>query len=257
MTPRPTAADLVCHDRPLRRGAAPLAAVEHAGIRSASIGRDVVENVTYGDRRFDIPSPMPYTRVNASIEPNGPHRSRLSTMRAASAGPIHGNASIVMALAVSRSTRIRAVSRAVCDAVGVVRVSLTRGLTFVFDAPFFDLARTSRTRAIWESSASISAAVATGRASRALTTRATTPRAATAATTASALRSPAVVGIAPKLLARSCCCITAPTHAKRFHAVTASGTPHGNGGIDACHAATGDECNECRPADQHGGNRQE
>jgi hypothetical protein len=192
MTPRPTVADLVCHDRPFRRGAAPLAAVEHAGIRSASIGRDVAENVTYGKRRFDIPSPMPYTRVNASIEPNGPHRSRLSTMRAARAGPIQGRPSIVATPEVSRSTRIRAVSRTGCDAVRIVRLS--PALVRRDALPFFAPVRAARTRAIWESSASISAAVASGRASRALMIRATTPSAATVATTTRALRSPAVVG---------------------------------------------------------------
>ena len=59
MTPRPTAVEQVNHDRPLRRGAAPLAEVEHAGVRSASIGREGVENVTYGESRFDIPALMP------------------------------------------------------------------------------------------------------------------------------------------------------------------------------------------------------
>ena len=59
MTPRPSTVEQVNHDRPLRRGAEPLAEVEHVGVRSASIGREGVENVTYGKSRFDIPSPMP------------------------------------------------------------------------------------------------------------------------------------------------------------------------------------------------------
>ena len=137
-------------------------------------------------------------------------------MRAARAGPTHGSASIVTVLAVSRSMRVRVVSRAVCDAVRVVRLSLTLVRRDVL--PFFAPERAARTRAICESRTSISAAVATGRASRALTTRPTTPSAATAATTARALRSPAVVGIAPKLSARSRCYVTVVTRAKRFDA---------------------------------------
>lgn len=199
--PRPVAVDRFDHDRPRRRGAAPFAEVEHEGIRSAPIGREGVENVTWGASRLDIPSPMPYTRVSASREPNGPQRSRFSTMRAAREGPIQGRPSISARVALSRSMGARAESRFDCDGSCLVRDSLTPLPRFVerfARAPSFSAARAARTRAICASSAATSAVVGAGRAWRDLITRATTPKAATAATTARARRSAGVEGMRRK-----------------------------------------------------------
>jgi hypothetical protein len=195
-TPLPAVADRVDHDRPFRRGAAPLAgSTPRCPFRIHRTGG--VENVTCGASLRDMPSPMPYTRVSASMEPKGPHRSRLSTMRAAREGPIHGRDSIVSALAVSRSTSGRGLtSLRGCDVGWVLRQSGVPGGRDADRAlvPADRDRRALRTRAIWASSASTSGAVGWGRACRDFTTRATTPRAAMAVMTARARRSAAVEG---------------------------------------------------------------
>lgn len=167
-----------------------------------------------------MPSPIPYTRVSSSMEPNGPHFSLLSTMRAASAGPIHGRRSSVSTPAVSTSTTGRGRSRVDCDVRAVAPPSLAGTVRLAFGAPppFRPSARAAFTRSICASSASTSAGVGSGCAERDLMTRATTPSAAMAATTARARRSARVEGIAPIVSVRTARCLTAPTHPDHFPA---------------------------------------
>lgn len=69
-------------------------------------GRGEPENVTCGRRRSVSAEPMPRTRSSASTEPNGPRRSRSSTIRAANAGPMPGRRSSSSTVATSTSTGV-------------------------------------------------------------------------------------------------------------------------------------------------------
>jgi len=68
------------------------------------LGRGSNEKVTAESSLATIEGPMPFTRNNSSLEPNGPKESRSATMRRASAGPMCLKDSISSADATSMST---------------------------------------------------------------------------------------------------------------------------------------------------------
>lgn len=178
--------------RPRARGAARLSAVAHPGAAAAPIGREGVENVTWGSRRLTIPSPMPATRLSASREPKGPQRSRLVTIRSASAGPIHGNPSIVAALATSRSTFARDGSPFPGDAGARGLVTLASPFDPDRAVRVRLTARALSTRAICASRARTCSGVATACSRVAPLSRAATPSTATTVSNTSARRSDGV-----------------------------------------------------------------
>ena len=68
------------------------------------VGRGTSEKVTAESSFSTIEGPTPFTRLNPSIEPNGPNESRSATIRLARVGPICRRPSISASLATSRST---------------------------------------------------------------------------------------------------------------------------------------------------------
>ena len=67
------------------------------------VGRGSSEKVTVESSFATIEGPTPFTRLNPSIEPNGPRESRSATIRFASAGPMYRRPSISFSLAMSKS----------------------------------------------------------------------------------------------------------------------------------------------------------
>jgi len=78
------------------------------------VGRGRSEKVTVESSFATIEGPTPFTRLNPSIEPNGPRESRSATIRFASAGPIYRRPSISFTLATSRSTGPTGLGGAFC-----------------------------------------------------------------------------------------------------------------------------------------------